>query len=46
MVLRSSEILSSPGLLEACEILFGSEAQTKLAEYQAMIALNKETGQA
>lgn len=38
MVLRSSEILSSPGLLEACEILFGEQAEAKLAEYQAMIA--------
>ena len=38
MVLRSSEILSSPGLLEACEILFGKQAEAKLAEYQAMIA--------
>lgn len=38
MVLRSSEILSSPGLLEACEILFGKQAEAKLAEYQSMIA--------
>ena len=38
MVLRSSEILTSPGLLEACEILFGEQAEAKLAEYQAMIA--------
>lgn len=38
MVLRISEILSSPGLLEACEILFGEQAEAKLAEYQAMIA--------
>ena len=44
MVLRSSEILSSPGLLEACEILFGTEAEAKLAEYQAMIA-HRESSQ-
>jgi glycerol-3-phosphate dehydrogenase len=43
MVLRSSEILSSPGLLEACEILFGEQAEAKLAEYQAMIALREQS---
>ncbi len=43
MVLRTSEILSSPGLLEACEILFGDEAQSKLAEYKAYITTTGNT---
>jgi len=37
MVLNSDDILSSPGLIEACEILFGKQAETKLAEYQAYV---------
>ncbi|MCF2947119.1 glycerol-3-phosphate dehydrogenase/oxidase [Paraglaciecola aquimarina] len=34
LVLSKEEILSDPGLLEACEILFGEQAQVKLAEYK------------
>ena len=45
MVLRSSEILYSPGLIEACEILFGTEAQAKLAEYQALVAQRETANQ-
>jgi glycerol-3-phosphate dehydrogenase len=33
-VVRREEIVNAPGLLQACEILFGSEAQAKLAEYR------------
>ncbi|MEZ5570435.1 MAG: glycerol-3-phosphate dehydrogenase/oxidase [Halioglobus sp.] len=33
-VVRRDEIVDAPGLLEACEILFGSEAQARLAEYR------------
>ena len=33
-VVRREEIVNAPGLLEACEILFGSEAQQRLAEYR------------
>ncbi|MDO6692809.1 glycerol-3-phosphate dehydrogenase/oxidase [Aliiglaciecola sp. 3_MG-2023] len=33
LVLSQQEILSSPGLLEACHILFGDEAEAKLNEY-------------
>ncbi|MBA6413453.1 glycerol-3-phosphate dehydrogenase/oxidase [Parahaliea sp. F7430] len=34
-VLRREEIAAAPGLREACEILFGSEAEQKLKEYLA-----------
>lgn len=37
MVLNSEDILSSPGLVEACEILFGEQAQSKLDEYKAYV---------
>lgn len=37
MVLNSEDILSSPGLVEACEILFGEQAQSKLDEYEAYV---------
>jgi len=33
LVARREQIRSSPGLREACEILFGAEAEQKLAEY-------------
>lgn len=35
LVARQSEIRSAPGLSEACELLFGDAAATKLAEYFA-----------
>jgi alpha-glycerophosphate oxidase/glycerol-3-phosphate dehydrogenase len=34
-VVRRDEIINAPGLLQACEILFGSEAQMRLEEYRA-----------
>ncbi len=34
MVLRKEEILSAKGLKEACEVFFGKEADSKLAEYR------------
>ena len=33
LVVRQQDILSAPGLKEACEILFGDEADAKLQEY-------------
>jgi hypothetical protein len=33
LVVRREDILSAPGLKEACEILFGDEADSKLNEY-------------
>lgn len=33
LVVRQQDILSAPGLKEACEILFGDEAEAKLQEY-------------
>lgn len=33
MVLRKSEIVSTKGIKEACDILFGEQAETKLKEY-------------
>jgi alpha-glycerophosphate oxidase/glycerol-3-phosphate dehydrogenase len=33
LVVRREDILSAPGLKEACEILFGDEADAKLQEY-------------
>lgn len=35
LVVRRDDIRNSPGLLEACKILFGDEAQEKLDEYFA-----------
>lgn len=37
IVLSEADILSDPGLKEACEILFGDEAESKIEEYKAMI---------
>lgn len=34
MVLRKEEILAAKGLKEACEVFFGREADSKLAEYR------------
>ena len=33
LVVRQEDILAAPGLREACEILFGGEAEAKLQEY-------------
>ena len=33
LVLRRDDIITAPGLLEACEILFGDDAQVRLQEY-------------
>lgn len=33
LVVRTDDILAAPGLKEACEILFGDEAEAKLQEY-------------
>jgi alpha-glycerophosphate oxidase/glycerol-3-phosphate dehydrogenase len=33
LVVRREDIINAPGLREACEILFGDEAEAKLAEY-------------
>jgi alpha-glycerophosphate oxidase/glycerol-3-phosphate dehydrogenase len=33
MVLRKTEIIDTPGIIEACEILFGEEAESKRKEY-------------
>ena len=38
MVLTKQEILSAQGLREACEILFGDQAEQKLAEYAAVVS--------
>ena len=32
-MVRQEDILAAPGLREACEILFGDEAEAKLQEY-------------
>lgn len=34
LVVRKQDILNAPGLLEACQILFGEEAEEKLQEYK------------
>ena len=38
LVVRREDILSAPGLREACEILFGDEADAKLQEYIESVA--------
>jgi alpha-glycerophosphate oxidase/glycerol-3-phosphate dehydrogenase len=38
LVVRQQDILDAPGLREACEILFGNEAEAKLQEY--ILSLN------
>ncbi len=37
LVVRNDEIRQAPGLREACEILFGAEAEAKLTEYLAAL---------
>ncbi|MFT2090142.1 FAD-dependent oxidoreductase [Paraglaciecola sp. 2405UD69-4] len=37
LVVRQADILADPGLQEACEILFGEEADAKLQEYKASL---------
>jgi glycerol-3-phosphate dehydrogenase len=37
-VVRPTEIINAPGLLEACEILFGNEAQMRLEEYRKALS--------
>ncbi|MFT7008889.1 MAG: glycerol-3-phosphate dehydrogenase [Colwellia sp.] len=44
MVLNEEDILSDPGLQEACKILFGDEADSKIQEYSDMLVIkNKGT---
>lgn len=38
LVVRKEDIIKAPGLKEACEILFGDEAEMKLQEYIASVA--------
>jgi glycerol-3-phosphate dehydrogenase len=38
-VVRPEEIVSAPGLLEACEILFGADAQARLDEYRESLSV-------
>lgn len=38
LVVRTEDILAAPGLKEACEILFGEQAQAKLDEYVASVS--------
>lgn len=44
LVVRTEDILAAPGLKEACEILFGEEAEAKLQEY--IDALNAKKAKA
>jgi alpha-glycerophosphate oxidase/glycerol-3-phosphate dehydrogenase len=37
LVVRQQDILAAPGLREACEILFGDQAEAKLKEYIASL---------
>lgn len=43
LVLRREEIINAPGLKEACEILFGDEAEAKLQEYIEETAARRES---
>ena len=43
MVLNEEDILSDPGLLAACKILFGDEADAKIAEYKVMLTAQKQS---
>jgi alpha-glycerophosphate oxidase/glycerol-3-phosphate dehydrogenase len=38
MVLRKEEIINTPGIIEACDILFGPEADKKREEYCASVS--------
>ncbi|MGB5446896.1 MAG: FAD-dependent oxidoreductase, partial [Psychromonas sp.] len=46
LVVTESDILSAPGLKEACLILFGEEADAKLQEYKAMLLSMKKPNDA
>ena len=39
-VVRNEDIIDAPGLMEACKIFFGDEAQAKLDEYIASLSEN------
>ena len=41
LVLRHQEVIDAPGLKEACKILFGDQAEEKLAEYLRVMADKK-----
>jgi len=43
LVVRREEIIKAPGLKEACEILFGGEAEAKLQEYIEETAGRRES---
>ena len=43
LVVRREEIIKAPGLKEACEILFGEEAEAKLQEYIEETAGRRES---
>ena len=38
LVVRASDIIEAPGLREACDILFGEQAQERLEEYLSTLA--------
>ena len=40
-VVRNEDIIGAPGLMEACKIFFGDEAQAKLNEYVASLSSEK-----
>jgi alpha-glycerophosphate oxidase/glycerol-3-phosphate dehydrogenase len=40
LVVRKEDIIAAPGLREACEILFGDEAEAKLQEYIDSVNIN------
>ena len=42
LAVRPQDILSAPGLKEACLILFGEEADAKLQEYKEMLLTMKQ----
>ena len=42
-VVRAEDIVDAPGLIEACEILFGNDAQERLGEYREAICQKIET---
>ncbi len=44
LVVPALDILSAPGLKEACLILFGEEADAKLQEYEEMLLSMKHSG--
>lgn len=43
MVVRESEVIAAPGLIEACRILFDDQADAKLREYLARDDVNVDT---